>query len=240
MISNIMRALMACAFVFAYTSFAAAQGTADPRLITVTGEAEIRVQPDEIVFKIEIENVDKDLVAAKRVNDEGVKKVLALARRYRIEPQDVKTDYISVEPTYSDRTDDKPREFIGYAVSKTVFVRLKDLSSFEGLLADALQAGVKRVYDVEFRTTQLRKYKDQARALAIKAAQEKAIALTREIGQKIGKAYTINEGSEERGSPLANYTVNTGGNYSTSDSDSAFAIGQISVSARVTVSFELE
>jgi uncharacterized protein len=240
MTRNTLRALIACAFVFAYTSFVAAQGTADPRLITVTGEAEIRVQPDEIVFKIEIENVDKDLVAAKRANDEGVKKVLALVRRYRIEPQDVKTDYISVEPKYSDRTDEKPHEFIGYEVSKTAFIRLRDLSSFEGLLSDALQAGVHRVYDVQFLTTQLRKYKDQARALAIKAAQEKAIALTREIGQKIGKAYTINEGISDRGGPLANLTISTGGDYSTSDSGSAFAVGQISVSAGVTVSFELE
>lgn len=241
MISNALRAIIASSFMLVYFSVTTAQEKSEPRLITVTGEAVIRVQPDEIVFKIEVENVDKDLVAAKRVNDEGVKKVLALARSYQIEPQNIKTDYISVEPSYSDRTDHKPREFIGYTVSKTVVIRLRDLSRFESLLSDALQAGVHRVYGVEFHTTEIRKYRDQARSLAIKAAQEKAIALTREINQKIGKAYSIQEGgSTERGNPLANVTLSTGESYSSSESDSTFAIGQITVSARVTVSFELD
>jgi uncharacterized protein YggE len=241
MTGNILRAIIACSFMLVCFSVLTAQEKSDPRLITVTGDAVIRVQPDEIVFKIEVENVDKDIVAAKRVNDEGVKKVLALARSHQVEPQNIKTDYISVEPSYSDRTDDKPREFIGYTVSKTVVIRLRDLSRFEGLLSDALQAGVHRVYGVEFHTTQIRKYRDQARALAIKAAQEKAIAMTREINQKIGKAYSIQEGgSSERGDPLANITLNTGGNYSNGESDTTFAIGQIMVSARVTVSFELD
>lgn len=241
MTSNKLRAIIACSFMLCCLPFTAgAQETKESApLITVTGSAEIRVQPDEVIFKIEIENLDKDIMAAKRANDEGVKKVLALARSYQLEPQNVKTDYISVEPRYNDLLD-KSREFLGYAVSKTVVIRLKDLTRFEGLLSDALRAGVHRVYDVEFRTTQIRKHRDQARSLAIKAAQEKAIALTREIGQKIGKAHSITEDSDSRGSsPLNNLYISEGGNYSSSDSESAFAIGQITVSARVTVSFEL-
>lgn len=243
LIRNLLRALLAGSFILFHSPFAAAQDKETPRLITVTGNAEIRVQPDEVVFKIEIENVDKDIVAGKRANDEGVKKVLALARTYQIEPQNIKTDYISVEPRYSNELSlsSKPREFLGYAVSKTVVIRLRDLSRFEGLLSDALQAGVHRVYDVDLRTTEIRKYRDQARALAIKAAQEKAIALTREIGQKIGKAYSINEESgNSRSSALNNLYISDGANSSPSESDSAFAIGQITVNARVTVSFELD
>ncbi|MGB7926006.1 MAG: SIMPL domain-containing protein [Pyrinomonadaceae bacterium] len=242
MTRNILRALMACSFLLVHVSFATAQDDRQsPRLITVSGSAEIRVQPNEVVFNIEIENLDKDIVVAKRANDEGVKKVLALAHSYQIESQNIKTDYISVEPRYS--TDlslsTKPREFLGYEVSKTVVIRLTDLSRFESLFSDALRAGVNRVYGVEFLTTEIRKHKDQARALAIKAAQEKAIALAREIGQKIGKAYSINESSESSGggSAMNNLYVSESG---TGDSQSTFALGQITVNARVTVSFELD
>jgi uncharacterized protein YggE len=116
------------------------------------------------------------------------------------------------------------------------------MSRIEGLLSDVIKAGVNRVGGVEFRTTQLRKFKDQARQMAIKAAQEKAIALTKEIGQTIGKAYSITEEGFERSAGLSNFTQNAVssavGDYS--DSEGTIAIGQIPISARVTVRFELK
>lgn len=210
-------------------------------LITVYGQAEVKIVPDEIIFTIEVQNINKDMLAAKNLNDETVKRILALARSYQIEPSNVQTDYISVEPQYSDEDDDRKTkpEFIGYAVSKTVVLRLSDLSRFENLLSDLLKAGVTRIRNVEFRTTQIRKHKDRARAMAIKAAQEKAIALAKEIGQTIGPAYSITEeGAERRGDNVSNnFSTSIAG--SLSDSESAFAPGLISVKALVTVRFRL-
>lgn len=221
----------------------AQQGAEPPPLITVTGQAEIRIAPDEVVFNIEVENVDKDLQAAKRLNDERVGKMLALARSYQVAPENVQTDYISVEMKYSGDDEDSdgkkmPRVFLGYAVSKTVVIRLKDISRFETLFSDVLKVGVSRIRNVEFRTTELRKYKDQARAMAIKAAQEKAIALTKEIGQTIGRAYSIREEGYERSSAYSNNSMAI--SESSSEEESTFAPGQISVAARVTVSFRLQ
>jgi len=58
----------------------------------------------------------------------------------------------------------------GYSVQKTIVVTLSDLSKFEDLLSGVLEAGANYVHNVEFRTTELRKHRDQARALAIQAA----------------------------------------------------------------------
>jgi uncharacterized protein YggE len=220
---------------------AQAQESKEPPLITVTGQAEVKVAPDEVVFNIVVEQTNMDLAAAKSANDESVRKVLALARNYNVEPQNVQTDYISVEPKYNtDDEDDeskRKRVFIGYSVSKTVVIRLKDLSRFENLFSDILKAGVTRIRNVDFRTTELRKYKDQARAMAIKAAQEKAIALTKEIGQTIGRAYSIRENGYEGGDLRSNNSFVVSGNYS--DNESTFAPGLITVQAQVTVSFRL-
>ena len=62
---------------------------------------------------------------------------------------------------------------------------------FEDLLSDALEAGVTHVQGIEFRTTELRKHRDRARSLALKAAQEKAELLADGAGRKIGKAISI-------------------------------------------------
>ena len=134
------------------------------------------------------------------------------------------------------------RVLIGYEVSKTIAIRLRDISRFDPLLSDVLKAGVTKVSNVEFRDSQIRAHKDQARAMAIRAAREKAILLAGEIGQKIGPAYSITEdgGSRSGNSMLQNNTSVISGDLSASESDSAIAPGLISVTAQVTVSFELK
>jgi len=211
-------------------------------LVTVTGQAEIMVVPDEAVFKLQVISQDKDLLVAQTKNDETVKAVLALGRRYQIPPNLMQTDNISLNERYTDEeVTKKPPVFLGYTVSKRVALVLRDVSKAEALLSDIFKAKVSRIEDVDFRTTQLRKYKDQARAMAIKAAQEKAIALTKEIGQTIGKAYSIVEAGPRDLSYSQNVSNTMGlvqGEYSSDES--TIALGQISITARVIVSFELK
>ena len=217
--------------------------------ITVTGDAEVRVVPDEVILTLGVETWDKDLEVAKSQNDERVKRVLALAQNYEIEPKHIQTDHISIEPRYHDNYE--KRDFIGFFVRKTIVITLKDLSKFEDLLTSALGAGVNYVHGIQFRTTELRKHRDEARALAIKAAREKAIALTGELGQEVGEPHSIREdqsgwwswygawwGSRWGGGAAQNVVQNAdGGSFST---EGGMAPGQISVNARVTVSFEYE
>jgi uncharacterized protein len=223
------------------TTTASAQEKAPPRLITVTGEAEIRVVPDEVFFDVSVETTHRDLKTAKAQTDERLKRLFELTRRYDVAAKDVQTDYISVEPRY--RAVSGTRQFLGFAVRKDLVFTLRDVSKAEAMLSDVLESGVTRINDIDFRTSELRKHRDAARAQAIRAAQEKAVALTREIGQKIGKAYSIEE-------VAAGSTSATSNNFSQNSTGSAdgeagatsgtLAVGQIRVSARVVVRFELE
>lgn len=216
---------------------AGAQTPAAPPLITVAGQGEVKVKPDRVVFNLDVENVDKDLIAAKTLNDERVKSVLAMARRFNIDPQDIRTDFISIEPKYEHSEELKKTQFIGYGVSKTVIIVLKDFSQFDTLLSEVVKLGVTRVKDVSFQTSEIRKHKDQARLLAIRAAREKAMAMAQEIGQTIGKAHSI---QEEGVSNYDNRNATSVIGASYSESESSIAPGQISVTARVVVSFELK
>ena len=228
-----------------------AQDAVDRPLVTVSGQAEMRVPPDQVVFTLEVESVDKDVLAAKKKTDESVKSVFAIAKDNHVKSDDVQTSYISVEPKYN--TDDLEygeerrgikRMFLGYAVSKTIAIRLSDISRFDPLLSDVLRAGVTKVRNVEFRDSQIRKHKDQARAMAMRAAQEKASLLAREIGQTIGPAHSITEGTVGRyiagGVLNQNSTSVISGDLSAGESESAIAPGLISVTAQVTVSFRLQ
>ena len=216
-----------------------AQDAVDRPLVTVSGQAEMRVPPDQVVFTLEVESVDKDVLAAKKKTDESVKAVFAIAKDNHVKSDDVQTSYISVEPKYN--TDDLEygeerrgikRMFLGYAVSKTIAIRLSDISRFDPLLSDVLRAGVTKVRNVEFRDSQIRKHKDQARAMAMRAAQEKASLLAREIGQSIGPAHSITEGTVGRyiagGVLNQNSTSVISGDLSAGESESAIAPGRSS------------
>ena len=224
-----------------------AADTALARSITVTGDADVRVVPDEVVFAFGVEIGDSNLTTAKNQNDARVVQVINKLKSMGIDQKYIQTDRINIEPRYQDtytRTG-----VIGFVVRKTIAVTLKDVSKFDDVLTNSLDLGVTSVQNIDFRTTELRKYRDQARALAIQAASEKAQAMAKELGMKVGKPVTIREEYSnwwssyswrwDGGSMSQNVVQNAGGNPSVSD-DSSFAPGQITVNARVSVTFEIE
>jgi len=225
------------------------QSSAAPRTVSVTGEAEVRVVPDEVVLTLGIETHDNQLAVAKSQNDAIVKKVLNLATEYGIASEHMQTDYIGIEPKYPNGCYELC-DPIGFGVHKTVVITLRDLTKFEDLLTDVLNAGANYVQGIEFRTTELRKYRDEARALAIRAAREKASALAEELDQEAGKPQTITEQQSswwsgysawwgyKMSSAMTQNTIQEYGGASLGV-DSSVAPGQISVRASVAVSFEL-
>src|SRR5256714_15214487 len=196
-------------------AFAFAQANVEPPVITVTGQAEVRVPPDEVVFTLSIENVDRDMLVANKKTDDSVKQILAIARKNNVKLEDVQTSQISVQPKYNtddmeyDQRNKVKRVLIGYEVSKTVAIRLRDISRFDDLLADVLKAGITRLSNLQFMDSQIRKHRDEERRMAIRAAQEKARLLAGEIGQSIGPAYSITE--EGGANPYANVSQNAAG-----------------------------
>lgn len=228
----------------------AARADSGPRrLITVAGDAEVRVAPDEVILTLGVETLNDDLSVSKKENDERVAKVIATVKSRGVEEQHIQTDYINIEPLYDWRREE--RIFLGYRCRKTIVVTLKNIAKFEGILTGALENGANYVHGIQFRTTELRKHRDQARGLAIRAAREKAAHLAGELEQTIGKPQSIHTG-QTWWSPsynAATWGARWGGNAQNvvqnlgaagAPSDAAMAPGKITISANVTVSFELQ
>src|SRR5262245_29958663 len=223
-----------------FSIVANAQTQPQQPLITVIGSAEVKVSPDEAVFELEAVTLDKDLNKAKLLNDEKVKNLLNSVKPLLPDKRLIQTGYIVLSPQYDFTKDDK-RVFLGYEIKCDISIVLRDLTRFDDLLGEIVKAGITKVKDVELRTTQIRQHKDKARAMAVKAAQEKATAMATEIGQTIGKAVVITEHSEggfSMGQGIRNATTTVQGNLT--DTDSLFAPGLITVKASITASFELK
>ncbi len=247
------RILLLVGLALWFGSSAFAQDVDKMTTITVTGVAEVQVAPDEVVFTLDVSKRDRDLQIAKRLNDESVGKILELTRRFSVLPENVKTDSISVEMKYQVVRDPKVRVFDedgdetgkrifkGYEVSKTVTVKLTDLSRFEEFFAEVLKTGLTEVRNVNFETSKFRENRVQAREMAMKAAREKAVSMAAAINQTIGKAVTVQEGI---GTLAAGGNRGRSNNFSVSGSttesiSTTFAPGAIKVEASVTISFLL-
>jgi len=221
----------------------------EPPLISVSGSAEVKVAPDEIYLRLGVETRDAILDMAKKQNDERVSKALAFLKSKGVADKDVQTDFISIDPTYNDESS---RRVAVYAVRRSIEVRLTDTKGFEAILTGLLNSGVNNVEGMELRTSELRKHRDTARAMAIRAAREKADALAAELGVKRGKVYAVNanewgglwssaSGWNSRGyAGLMNQNVAQNAGPPAEAGNGTLSLGQISVSASVQVSFLIE
>ncbi len=215
-----------------------------PRSITVTGDAEVKVAPNLVVLSLSVETTEKTVAKAKAANDQRMARTLDVLKKVGIAPKDLQTDRVTIDPVRDSGSYSKP-EPDGYVVRKALVVTLREPAQFEAVLTAVLEAGTNRVDDIEFRTTELRPLRDQARALALKAAKEKATAMAGELGMKVGKPQAINEqptwwgmgGMRARMGGMAQNVMQDRGGGEASDT---FAVGQIAVKAQVSVTFDLE
>jgi len=241
--------LSCCLCVFLNFSAAPLRAQSPQRTVSVMGDAEVRVAPDEVILTLGVETWDKDLNTATEECDSRSKKIIEVVEAMGIRSAHIQTDHLSVEPRYE--SDWKRRSFLGYLVRKTIMVTLKEVKRFEELLSTALENGANYVHGIQFRTTELRKYRDQARKLAVKAAREKADLLAGELGQNTGRPSSIREESSgwwnwynrwwgSRGGRMMTQNVIQEIGGSEAQNSTSMRPGQIHVQARVSVSFELE
>lgn len=254
--SLLLPILLACPLLPVAAQSRAAASAAAVRSVNVSGSAEIKVAPDEILLNVGVETRDVELAPAKRLNDERVAAALAFLARSGVPGKDVQTDFISIEPQFED--DDSSRAArersrvtpVMYVVRKNIGIRLTRIGDYEAVLAGLLDHGVQYIHGIEFRTSQLRKHRDAARALAVQAAKEKADALTSGLGARRGAVQSVSESyaggwwrsgaswGGNRGQMMQNAVQNGGGGESADGA--TLAVGQISVTASVDVTFAIE
>jgi len=210
-----------------------------PRIISVSATAEIKVPPDEVQLTLGIDSHDKDLVVAKASNDERIKKLLALAHTAGVEAKNIQTSALTMGPVYSD---EKIPKLLGYQVSQTVTVTLTDVSKYEDLLTSFLKVGVNRVDGINFLVADPKKYRQDARLKAVRAAREKANTMAAELGQSLGKPWELTEEAAPEGTAYLSANVQQRSYIAALPEQEAPTIagGEVTIRATVRVSFQLE
>jgi uncharacterized protein len=206
--------------------------------INVTGEGKLKVTPDEALITLSVENTGKDTIEVKKKNDGQIDKVIKVIKRFGIAPTDFQTQQVSLYKNYDDAS--KKHSYVAH---QTLTVHLKNLSKYDALLLEVMDAGINSIQGVEFKASQLTVYESQARKNAMVAAKQKAMDFVSELpGQKVGKALVVSDSSFTQFprsvfSEMKTYAMAADGNEAPKET---LAIGSFEISVSVTVTFALE
>jgi uncharacterized protein YggE len=160
------------------------------RSIQVSGVAVVNVTPDRALIKLGVQSNGRSAKEAQARNSATIQQVVKALKSQGIESKDIATDWYIIEPLYEDYDSLRIK---GYRIYNIIEITMRDVGKSNDAIIAAFQAGANQVVDVQFYTSELRKYRDQARDLAMKAATEKAEALSGAAGADVGCVLNINE-----------------------------------------------
>lgn len=201
--------------------------------ISVTGEGIVKMVPDQVLIRIRVENEGKSAKEVKQKNDEAINEVFQFVKSMKIDKKDVTTEYINLSKNYDYNT--KKYNFVA---NQSVSILLKDLSKYEALTQGLLDAGANRFDGVEFKSSQLEKYKSEARMVAAKNAKQRADEYASALGQTVGKAIQVSE-SGSYVPPMPTMRVKAMMDSSESINQT-IAVGEMEISVSVNVVFQLQ
>lgn len=161
--------------------------------ITVEGDAEVFSAPNIATVSFSVRDENLDLVKAQEGAETKVSAALDAIKALGIEEKDVQTTYYNASPRYE--WDNKcgqygcetgDRKLVGYEVSETVTVKVRDLSKASSVIGSLGTAKVTDIQGPSFDIENRDELMQQARKEAIKEAKEKAKVLADELGVNLG------------------------------------------------------
>ncbi|MEC4115157.1 SIMPL domain-containing protein [Myroides pelagicus] len=198
--------------------------------IQVNGTGKVSVTPDRAIIRLGVENKSLDAATAKKANDQVIAKVLKYLKSIQIEDKNIQTQRVSLYQT-NDKKD-------YYKASQTIVITLTNIDKYEELILGVMDAGINKIEGVEFESSQLTKYETEARVLAVKEARQKASDYATALGQKVGKAILVTDGSSYTPPIIRPMYMMKGA--STEGLDQTLAVGEIEIVSGVSISFTLD
>ena len=228
------KTVLILAFIFSF--LAQAQEIKQLPLISVNGEGKIKVVPDEVAISVSVESKGTKAVDVKKENDIKIDAILKFIKKMSLDKKDYQTERVSLNDQF-----DYMKKKHNYVATQTISINLKDLLKYDELMEGLMDAGINNINNVRFSSSKLEFYKSEARKLAIKEARLKAEDYVSVLGQKVGKAFTITDNSQNY-YPVNNRHVMEMSKDAGSESQSqeTLAVGEIDIIVNVQVSFLLE
>lgn len=235
---TLMLALAAAPFCL---TLAAVPALADvQRTITVSGTGKATAPPDMATIRSGVTTTAKTAKEALAANNVAMEAVIKVLTSRNINAKDIQTSGFGVYPEYNrpapgQRGGSRTNEIIGYRVTNTVSVKVRNLPRLGEILDALVQAGSNQINGITFSIANPKAITDDARRNAIDDARGRAELYAMATGVKVGKVLSISEQSIRPPQPMF------GARMAMAEMASSVpvATGEQEVSASINVMYEL-
>jgi uncharacterized protein len=168
--------------------------------ITVTGHAQISLAPDTAFVTLGMETTGKTVGEAQRQNRLVMNKVVERLRALQIENERIQTASFAVSPQYRPprkRSEGlaEPPEIIGYIISNTITVELRNLDKVGPAIEESLAAGANQFQGLHWALRDEQQAKLGVLKQAAAKAREKASALSEALKVRLIRLLNATEES---------------------------------------------
>lgn len=170
------------------------QITAQGPVIEVVTAQTVESEPDEAMVGAGVTTRARTAVASMADNAAKMTAVVARIKSLGIAAQDIQTSGVSLSPSYQYQPNNAPPVFLGYDVTNTVSVRLRDIARIGPVLDALVAAGATNINGPTFRRQDDSAAREEARKLAFQGAQAQAMSLARIAGYGGVKLLEVDEG----------------------------------------------
>lgn len=185
----------------AASSYATATRFGATRSFTVSAEGKAIAIPNVAQFSFGVVTQGgKDIAAIVKENTDKMNRAIAFVKKSGVGDKDVKTEQYSLSPRYqySSSCGNRggicpPPSIVGYEVRQMVQVQVRDFTTVGNILAGVVQSGATDVSGLQFTTDDPSAVQNEAYAQAIVHAREKAQAIARAGGFRLGSVVRVTE-----------------------------------------------
>ncbi len=203
--------------------------------ISVSGKGKVLAAPDIGQVDLSVVSDSATVAAAQKDNTNKMNKIIQGMKDLGIKDDDLKTISYNIYPRY--QYTKGVSTIIGYEVSQTLEVKIRNLDQAGDILGKAATLGANQVGSLNFTFDNPDVLKSEARQKAITDAKQKAIDLAKGLGVSLGKITSFAENSSGTPVPLYNQSLGLGGGGAVAAPD--IQTGQNEIQVDVTLSYEI-
>lgn len=209
----------------------------DGTILDVSATGKTTRTPDIATIRAGVVTQGATAAAALADNAKRMAGVLAALKAAGVQPRDIATSNVSLQPQYR-YADNQPPTITGYQASNTVSIRFRDVAR-SGAILDALVAqGANQIDGPSLSLDQPDAALDEARTDAIKRARARAELYAKAAGLTVVRILSISEGGEVSApQPPIVYMTRA---KAQSVADTTITPGETDVTATVSVRFLLK
>ena len=217
-----------------------AQGVVDGTLLEVSATGRVTRAPDQAVIRAGVLTQAATAAAATQENAARMAQVIASLKSAGIQPRDLSTSNVSLQPQYR-YADNQPPIVTGYQASNSVSVKFRDIARSGAVLDALVKAGANQIDGPSLSLSQPDAALDAARADAVARARARATLYAQAAGLRVERIVSISEaGENDGGQPQPPIMFRVRAMAAESNAATQVLPGETDVTATINVRFVLK